>query len=377
MTSNYSKGSEKSAGVELVALRHELNSAATDVEEVRQRVRAITDKLRALALENTRDESLKEMYLQALAINSVDSLTHPDVSMVTRSYELDCIPHSDSFWRSIVARRRKKQLGFVPEKYLGIRKDDDERFASLADVRTPNTVFTGAFSEALTEKRPAVLKPVVSSDSRGAFYLFRDTIYSISKSSFLAGLDDLERSARLEVGDVAVDSGEWQVQDMVTYGDEPATDLKFYCFYGRIGTVLEVSRYPALNYAYFDEHLKPISFRLDERSTSFQAHPSVIPGLGVSDSHLADVARLSLSIPVPFMRIDFLNSDEGLVFCEFSSAPGMSHSLSPDHNRRLGRMYHEAEMRLVGDLLAGKKFSVYHEFMDGRIPSSAGVRNAW
>ena len=81
---------------------------------------------------------------------------------------------------------------------------------------------------------------------------------------------------------------------------------------------------------------------------------------GLKESDIQAVKSFSKEIPVPYMRIDYLGADDGLVFCEFSSAPGQAHMIYAENQVRLGTMYHQAEMRLLHDLLNGKTF---HEYM--------------
>lgn len=327
--------------------------------QVRNDLKSLVNTLRVTSIRSG-DSAALDLYLEALNLISVDDLTHQDLVAVARHHRLKMIPHSDSFWRSIVVRRRKKQLGRVPEKHLGLNKQRDERFANLAGVSTVDTLFRGKLSDVPRNQFPTVLKPVVSSGSRGAFYIFEDGMFSIAGTKSVESWAELIAVARNEVGDP--ESREWELQRLVTWQGEPAPDLKFYCFYGEIGAVLEVSRHPGLHYAYFDGDLAPIAFRSDIKP-SFDdiSTTSVLMG-GLSDAKLDIVRKYSGEIPVPFMRIDFLNGDENLVFCEFSSAPGLSHSLNPVHDARLGEMYHRAEMRLSDDLLAGKRFDAFMEY---------------
>ncbi|WP_087004355.1 ATP-grasp fold amidoligase family protein [Brevibacterium yomogidense] len=343
-----------------------LESLRDRVGELRERSSQISDELRLL-VDSLRVKSMRSddpealaLYLEALDLTGVDDLTHQDLVAVARHHRLKMIPHSDSFWRSIVVRRRKKQLGRVPEKRLGLNKQKDERFATLTGVSTVDTLFRGKFSDIPRDNFPSVLKPVISSGSRGAFYIFEDGIFSIAGTRPVESWSELEAVARREVGDP--ESTEWELQRLVTWQGRPAPDLKFYCFYGEIGTVLEVTRHPSLHYAYFDGGLKPIAFRSDVKPKFDDlSSTSVLTG-GLDEAKLDIVRRYSAEIPVPFMRIDFLNSDRDLVFCEFSSAPGLSHSLHPEHDARLGEMYHRAEMRLTDDLLAGKRFDAFMKY---------------
>lgn len=336
---------------------------ALERDRMRNRVelRRLTTDLRARA-EDVSDTRAAELYLRALNVLSVDELTHPDVTAITRRLKLRTIPHADSFWHSILTRRRKKQIGNVPEKYLGLNKVADKAFARRVGVRTSETWYQGDFGGVPRNRVPAVLKPVASSDSLGAFYIFETGVFSIASSRPVAGWTPLEQIAREELGLEDLNKAIWQLQRLETLGGLPAPDIKFYCFYGEIGAVLEVSRHPEKAYAYFDHNLDLVTFRnIQNAGFTNPSETSVFRGL-LDEAKLQIARDFSKRLPVPFMRIDFFNTDHGLVFCEFSSAPGWSHDLTDEHDERLGTMYHAAEIRLMNDLLAGKGFDDYREF---------------
>ena len=343
------------------ALRARLAELSAQRQSASRELTALAHRLRAVSAESA---DLADLYCATLQAMTVDELTHPDLTAVTREHGNRAIPHADSFWRSIVTRRRKKQLGTVPEKRLGVGKVADVAFAQRAGVRTVSTRYRGNFSGALRDLTSTVLKPVRSSDSRGAFYLFDDGIFAIAASRQLTGWDDLAEVARDELSIADLDSVEWEIQDMVTFRGQPAPDLKFYMFYGEIGTTLEVVRYPDQRYAYFDADFQHVDFRRDAKPHFDDIASTAVGGRLIADDDLALVRELSLECPVPFMRFDFLLSDEGLVFCEMSSAPGMSHDLTEAQDQRLGALYLRAEVRLTQDLVHGKQFEVYRAFSD-------------
>ncbi len=324
-------------------------------------LRSLVDELRRRSSDAPNEQNVAG-FLSSLDLLSADELIHPDVMAITREHGIRTIPHADSFWRSILARRRKKQLGTVPEKYLGITKDSDERFARQIGVATTQTLYRGDLSGVPRDKAPTVIKPVRSSDSRGAFYVFDEGLYSIAQSKTVADWTELEEVAEEELRGPGADPDLWELQELVTREGRPAHDLKFYCFYGEIGAVLEIARYPKPQYAYFDGDLQPINFRLNPKPSFADINDTAVMAGSLTQDKLDTVRRMSLTIPAPFMRIDFLDADQQLVFCEFSSAPGFSHALVPEHDARLGEAYHRAEIRLINDFLDGKGFDAFREF---------------
>lgn len=291
---------------------------------------------------------------------NVDELTHVDVVRLARGKGLP-LDHGDSFWGSIVARRRKKQLGPVAEKWLGLSKVHDEGFAQAVGVPVVDALMTGPWDMIDREALNVVVKPVKGSGSKGAFYILPDGIVSIKSGKRVADWNEAARVAEDQLG-WPIANTEWQVQSPVTRNGQPAVDMKFYVFYGEIGLIQEVSRHPRVQYEYFNEDftIAPCG-REHEPRFSDPSQTTVDKG-GLDEAKLEQVRELSRSIPAPFMRIDYLNGDEALVFCELSSAPGMSNTLSPEYDQRLGRLYLEAEVRLSHDLVQGKEFTQYQDF---------------
>ena len=255
----------------------------------------------------------------------------------------------------------------MPEKYLGIAKERDQLFADILGVRMPEVHYTGSLDgipEALRED--TLLKPTDASDSRGAFYLFHSrSIYSIERSETLTRWDDMIENIVESLGESYVTAPKWQVQELVYEdGVRPARDIKFYCFYGHIELTLEVLRQPHPQYAYFDGYGAPVNAGRTHLPRFRDPADTIVDKGGISSETLEYVRWLSKEIPAPFMRMDFLRTEDGLVFLEFSSAPGLSHAWSDEWDRHFGALYLQGEMRLIDDLLAGKLYAGWHEFVN-------------
>lgn len=328
-------------------------------EELHQEMRALADEAGGLTPEQGGQDIAR--YLALLELMGNRRVTHGDVTRVARNLRMD-LEFSDSFWEKILQRRRKKQLGRVPEKHLGIDKQNDIEFVKSLGCRTVQKSHRGTLSSLPKDVAGTVVKPLQSSDSRGVFYVLDEGVFSVSESAYLPSAADLEARAADQVLPKAVDSMEWELQELVTLDGKPAPDVKFYTFYGEVGVILEVTRFPELSYSYFDESGKRIDLRPGQKPESSALEHTTLSRDSEGRPTFDEAREISLAIPVPFMRIDFLNSDEGLVFVEFSSAPGDSHALVREHDARLGRMHSLAEMRVIGDLLKGKSFEKFQEF---------------
>lgn len=343
--------------------RAAIERLADERAEALEQYRSLVEHLRVKS--HSLDARDKELYQTAVSRLSIDELTHPDLITMAKVHQ-DPIVHADSFFRKIIERRRKKQLGAVPEKYLGIGKERDQEFAEILGIRMPELHYTGSLADIPKELRAdTLLKPTNSSDSRGAYYLFHErNIYSVQHSHTLRSWDEMIASIVSSLGEDAITTPTWQIQELVYEDDvHPARDIKFHTFYGQIGLILEARRHPTWQYAFFDERGN-LADAGREHFPRFKDPAETVVDKGGLTNEQMDYARwLSQQIPAPYMRMDFLHTKDGLVFLEFSSAPGGSHTWSDEWDRRFGRYYLEAEMRLTDDLLAGKEYVGWREFM--------------
>ncbi|PRZ04936.1 teichuronopeptide biosynthesis TupA-like protein [Isoptericola sp. CG 20/1183] len=85
-------------------------------------------------------------------------------------------------------------------------------------------------------------------------------------------------------------------------------------------------------------------------------------------------AKLSKAIRRPLERLDFFETDDGLVFGEVTQNPGHLPALVPEWDRRLGEAYEEAYARLLTDLVAEGALHVEYGDADG--PQDADGRQA-
>lgn len=371
------------------------DSIAVLTKKRSQAMKKYRDAVEELRLKVEASEQDAEDYRKAVERLGINELSHFDLVAIAGQLKSP-IYHGDSFFMRLVERRRMKQLGPIPEKDFCRNKNTDLELAQAFGFRVPQTLWTGQLSEVPTELRHGTfLKPADSAESKGAFYLFgEDDIFSAFTSERLNNWDELLAAGRAQItpaddgqrlnnwaelltvnrvnkhsGDA--DEAPWVVQEMITHGDsEPARDMKFYMFYGQIGLILEVSRYPKVEREYLNED-GSIAVLGREEYVRF-SDPSDITANqgGLSAEKLEAVRKFSASIPVPFMRIDFLNAEHDLVFCEFSAAPGQSHLLNRKYDRTLGKMYSQAMNRLTADLLAGKTFGTFQEWSARHYPAS-------
>jgi len=234
-------------------------------------------------------------------------------------------------------------------------------FVELLGYPVPISFGTFAHTEA-----PAIdgvaIKPLDEASSRGVFLrLDADHIYDVWRKQWITAPDALRSRMQgdLETGRVATDA--WTAEQLVPW-DPPApfppTNLKFFCFYGHVPLILEVAAGEQTRYCWWTP---------DGRQVDTGKHRDrLFDGEGVSDDQLQVAREISLAIPAPFVRIDFLKSARQMLFCEFTPLPGDYESFDDPTDRALGDAFLAAECRLERDLMAGRRFETFWRAVRGK-----------
>jgi hypothetical protein len=234
-------------------------------------------------------------------------------------------------------------------------KDTGIRFASMAGVRvlSPQVCPDVETVVALVRERRSqlVVKPRIGDSSQGIYFIRGPhDIFDLKRREKITDLDEFaDRIAGLK-------QKGWIVEPFLpSLRDErcPAHDLKFYCFYGSIGLVLEVRRHPNVRYCWWNAE--------GERIGKGKHDQRLFAGEGFTDLEKGWALRLSSEIPAPFMRIDFLRSSKGSFFGEFTARPGGFEYFPNRLDRWLGERYIEAQDRLLDDLWNGKTFDLFRK----------------
>ncbi|WP_245628035.1 ATP-grasp fold amidoligase family protein [Shouchella shacheensis] len=279
-----------------------------------------------------------------------EGLTEPPVAL----------KQAASFRGSLNMRIRQNQLAGPLPEWLLDNKKDAYHFITNLNIRKPWTSDENYTHTTIPKNEEVVIKPVDSAGSRGVYlvYNFNDII-DVKRSTKLDSWDRLKASMEkdLESGWVAED--QWYMEELILENKAektPASDLKFYCFYGNVGLILEISRFPELNYCWWTA--------AGERLHTGKYEENPYKGRGVSQSEIEMASFISAEIPAPFMRIDFLRSEDGLVFGEFTPKPGNYDEFDQPVDQWLGDCFLEAQGRLYEDLMNGKSFSGYRKLKE-------------
>ncbi|HEY4599684.1 MAG TPA: ATP-grasp fold amidoligase family protein [Cerasibacillus sp.] len=267
--------------------------------------------------------------------------------------------HVSSFRGSLNRRMREKQLAHEPlPEWLLDDKQKAYTFVEQLGIRTPWVADTTYKLEDLPTREGVVIKPADGAGSRGVYLV--KTIHDIvdlKRSKQLTSWDELLESMQKDLHINWVDQDEWLMEELILEDPEttiPARDVKFYTFYGKVGIILEIQRYPEAKYCWWTE--------TGQRIHVGKYTEQVFKGKGVTPEEMVMVEELSKQIPAPFVRIDFLRSHNGLVFGEFTPKPGNYDEFNKEIDQLLGDYYIDAENRLTNDLLVGKRFEGFKAF---------------
>lgn len=267
--------------------------------------------------------------------------------------------HTSSFRGSLTERIRKQQLtGKLPEWFL-----DDKRtaydFVSKFGIEVPDMDEQTYTIETIPKREGVVIKPINAAGARGVYLVHKkDYIFDVKNTAILRSYDELQKAMKRDLAQGAVNRDAWLIEQLIYENEKqliPARDLKFYSFYGKVGLILEIVRNPEIRHAWWTRDGKRIS------TGKYEA--TLFHGQGVTESEIELVEQLSSEIPAPFLRIDFLRSESGLVFGEFTPKPGNYDEFDEPTDKWLGDHFVEAEGRLMNDLLNGKSFTAYHKFV--------------
>jgi hypothetical protein len=233
------------------------------------------------------------------------------------------------------------------------------RFASDLGLDVPITRLVSVSHTDLELSRGTVVKPLAGIMSKGVYILGQETITDLPRNRSLPNIEALRESIAhdLSSGDVADDA--W-IEERLVFSDHdpslPARDIKFYCFYGVVGLVLETVRSPEVRRCWYGSDGQVV------RTGKYTDR--LFAGNGIPEGYIELAKKISLSVPAPFLRIDFLASPDGPVLNEFTPKPGGASQFDARTDKRLGSLMVSAAGRLHTDLVNGQ---AYPEFSTARL----------
>jgi hypothetical protein len=304
------------------------------------------------------DARKKELIYDFFHTLGPDYIKEP-LMVKARSLKLN-LDNVQSFRRSLVMRSKARVSSKLTLEWVVNNKQKAYRLASFLGLDYPSVQASGVTLEQIDASsfERVVIKPEGEASSKGVFLVFSPRrIYDVSRDKWLDSVRSMVKKMQEDLAKRRVRNDSWMVEELVLedVGRElPGRDLKFYCFYGRVGMVLEIRRWGGRAYCEWSG---------DGSRIYSGKYSDQFDGDGVTKEQLEYVKTISKKIPVPFMRIDFLRSETapyGLSFCEFTPRPGNFHAFGDEVDRMLGLEFLQAEARLENDLV--KRRNSFREY---------------
>jgi hypothetical protein len=219
-----------------------------------------------------------------------------------------------------------------------------------------------------------VLKSAGGSTSRGVFPVRRDGAgyVQVDGSRTFTAAELVEALARL--AEQGKSRSPYFAEELVQdhSGSALPHDVKLFCYYGEVGQVL-IRDVPVHgeDASLRKRYVRPDGTDLTEEVTEVQDPSLPLP------PHFEELLRvgerLSLAVPLPFVRVDLYDTPHGVTMGELTLVPGGRQAWTLEHDTFLGRMVEAAEVRLWRDLATGRPFrTLYGEHPHEIVPVVGG-----
>ncbi|GAE32966.1 teichuronopeptide biosynthesis [Halalkalibacter hemicellulosilyticusJCM 9152] len=314
-----------------------------------------------IAAKTYRNEN-KELrnYVYSLALEGFNIKGFPEflIRQLTDHGEIE-LQYATSFSALLTMRARLKQLhSNLPEEILD-NKALAYKFIDYLNVKRP-WVKSSFTVDDIPIIDNSVIKPFHGAGSRGVYLYFEfNHIRDVKRQNTLKSKQELINKMKQDLIDGWVSEDNWLVEELIignSSKNQPAKDYKFYCFYGKVELILEVTRYPNIKYCWWNSK--------GEHITTGKYQEELYEGEAVNPHDIIMVESISVEIPTPFVRIDFLKSENELIFGEFTPKPGNYDQFNKETDQWLGECYLSAQQRLTDDLIHGKQFHTYTTLME-------------
>lgn len=340
--------------LETDAIKHELQKCLQESQSYKHSLKKTLNHLIFLQVKKLPLDDQHECMKLLIEAAGTELLSQPVVKYAA-THRVSLLPLA-SFRQLVTLSTLRRQLsGFQPEWALNSKKRAFQ-FADLLMLKRPKIFFTRRKCAEITLTYPSVIKPVDGAASRGVYLAVApDRFKDVRSGKIYSSESELVEAMKMDLSTKRVAKDLWQAEEFIADSGtlKAARDLKFYCFYGKVGFVLEVDRE---NGALYCEWLPD-----GELANTGRYSGNAFKGNGFSEHELQLAESVSLQIPAPFIRIDFLKTNDDFVLGEFTPRPGKFDEFNNDFDSYLGQLYLTAEARLQKDLFHGKRF----EYFDG------------
>jgi hypothetical protein len=216
--------------------------------------------------------------------------------------------------------------------------------ADAAGVPIPRRIYDAVHYEDIGwSKLPSavVIKPLWGAGTAGVRVLTRD------KSGWFEAL-----SGRLWTNSELAHSHEHLIQEglvsrdliieeKVGHGVEPPPDWKFFTFQGQVELVQESVQTGGTRFCFYD-----LEWRRLKKVHYLKVSDWSLPGPAVPERLLDAARKVSMAVPLPFVRVDLYEQDGQVLLGELTPYPGQR-MFRPSWDHKLGRAWEMAEARLL------------------------------
>lgn len=226
-------------------------------------------------------------------------------------------------------------------------------FAEKCGYKTPKVHQAGVPLSQISFLKNTVVKPMYENSSKGVFICHDngDILYLNQTKKYKNEQEAKKYAAKL-VREGVIRKDLWMVEELLTDNEGLAKDIKFYCFYGNVGLILETVRVPGIKRCWYDDDLNYVDTGKYIRN-KFKGDRAGI-------DTLKNMAKtLSLEIPSPFVRIDFLVCNGSIYVGEFTPLPGRYKGFNNEWDVKLGELFVKASIEMAFDISIGKSFQNY------------------
>src|SRR5699024_2642345 len=117
--------------------------------------------------------------------------------------------------------------------------------------------------DSLPESDGIVIKPADGAGARGVYIIHDESdIIDVKQSKSIKGYNELYESMKDDLASGAVANDAWLIESIVyenSMDRMTGRDLKFYCFYGKVGLILEIIRYPEIRHCWWTRDFKRVT----------------------------------------------------------------------------------------------------------------------
>lgn len=241
----------------------------------------------------------------------------------------------------------------------------DDKFNTflLADIwgiKRPEIYDYGKIFSELTLRDSVVLKPVAGAVSKGIFIIYNENeIHDLYGKRWLKSTKQLSERINEYLNQGIVRRDQWFLEELITndsIATKKARDIKFYCFYGKCLLALESQRDDKVLRCWYD--------RSGNIVDTGKYSNSGFEGNGIDRSHFEMAELISSKLPMPFVRIDFLQANEQTYLGELTPIPSDSDTLSSYCDSLLGGALSVANIDLREDLMFNReKFADFYQLV--------------